>query len=462
MSNQKGPITSRNSVPATIIKAEIKSNEGSGKVDTTGGVVELLYHESILQDSIKVDYIFADTGNTIKGKSAVEGLPIVGTEDFQLAFEDNNETKLEFSDKKKNGLIVNKVTPMEVDGAKMIVTLHLVSEEFVRNEEGSAALRNIMKDKKISDHVEDILKAYLQTEKELDIEDTFNKLNFAGNNKKPYYTLNWLCRKSIPVDKGSQNDDQPGKTAGFLFWETAEGFHFKSIDSLFSDEKNPVKKRFIFTSTTDGERIPEGYDGKVLEQVADNRINYQDKLKMGAYSTKLIVFDPFNFEYKEVPQTAEESESEMTMGGKGLPKFNKKFKNPSDEENFTRTTFMFVDAGTLPSGTGEGKEQEQVEKSEEENFESQKVLNQGIRRYNQFFAQLQTVTIAGDFSLHAGDAIYVDSPSVQTETTDEVNKETGGLYIIADLCHYVSSKETYTKMTLVRDSFGRVAESASV
>ena len=123
---------------------------------------------------------------------------------------------------------------------------------------------------------------------------------------------------------------------------------------------------------------------------------------------------------------------------------------------------MFVDAGTLPSGSGEGKEQEQVEKSEEENFEAQKVLNQGIRRYNQFFAQQQTVTIAGDFSLHAGDAIYIDSPSVQTETTDETNKETGGLYIIADLCHYVSSKETFTKMNLVRDSFGRVAESASV
>ena len=78
-----------------------------------------------------------------------------------------------------------------------------------------------------------------------------------------------------------------------------------------------------------------------------------------------------------------------------------------------------------------------------------------------FSAQL-TATIAGDFSLHAGDAIYVDTPSIQAETDDEVNRESGGLYIIADLCHYVSSKETYTKMNLVRDSFGRKAESASV
>jgi hypothetical protein len=39
-----------------------------------------------------------------------------------------------------------------------------------------------------------------------------------------------------------------------------------------------------------------------------------------------------------------------------------------------------------------------------------------------------------------------------------MNKETGGKYIIADLCHYVTSKETYTKLNVVRDSFGRVAE----
>lgn len=456
MSNQKGPITSRNSVPATIIKAEIKANEGSGKVDTTGGVVELLYHESILQDSIKVDYIFADTGNTIKGKSAWEGLPIVGTEDFQLAFEDNNGEKIEFSDKKKNTLIVNKITPMEIDGAKVIVTLSLVGEEFVRNEEGSSAINNIMKDKKISDHVEDILKNFLITEKKLDIEDTFNKLNFAGNNKKPYYTLNWLCRKSIPVDKGSTNDDQPGKTAGFLFWETSEGFHFKSIDSLFSNEKNPVKKRFIFTSTTDGERIPPDYDGKVLEQVADNRINYQDKLKMGAYSTKLIVFDPFNFEYKEVPQTAEESESEMTMGGKGLPKFNKKFKDPGKRENATRTTLMLLDRGSLPSGDNE----KQAEESEEINFPIQQAINQGIRRFNQLFTQMQTITIAGDFSLHAGDAVRIDTPSIKAETDNEVNKESGGKFIIADLCHYITPKQTYTKMNLIRDSVQRTASSA--
>jgi hypothetical protein len=180
---------------------------------------------------------------------------------------------------------------------------------------------------------------------------------------------------------------------------------------------------------------------------------------LGAYGTKLVVFDPFDCFYEVVPETAEGTEDGIKTAGEALPEFNKKFKNPSEEENFTRTTFMLLDRGTLPSGDTK----EQVEKNEEENFPAQKALNQGIRRYNQFFSSEYTITIAGDYSLHAGDAIYIDVPSVRAEKKDdEVNKETGGLYIIADLCHYVSPKETYTKMNVVRDSFGRKAEKAPV
>ena len=436
---------SRSTVPAQVSKAEITSNEGGTNANLVNGFVSLMYYESILQDSVKVDFIFTDTGNSVDGKSVMEGLPIVGTEDFELEFEDNQEVKLEFGGKNNNTLIVNKVTPRTVDTAKSVVTLNLVSEEFIRNEEGGSTI-NVRMDGKISDHITNILENFLITEKELDIEDTSNNYNFVGNNKKPYYTMNWLSKFGVP-----SKDGESGSTAGFFFWETSEGFKFKSIDTLFAQDS---KKKFIYNGTDDGKGIPEGYDGKILEQTTDNRIDYQNKIRMGAYGTKLVVFNPFNCLYEVVPQTAEDTEGGTTGGGEALPVFNKKFKNPSAEQNFTRTTFMLVDAGTLPSGDGK----EQVDKNEEPNFEAQTVLNQGIRRYNQMFQQQMSVTIGGDFQLHAGDAIYIDTPSVKAETDDEMNKETGGKYIIADLCHYVTSKETYTKLNVVRDSFGRVAE----
>ena len=76
-------------------------------------------------------------------------------------------------------------------------------------------------------------------------------------------------------------------------------------------------------------------------------------------------------------------------------------------------------------------------------------------RMNQLFSEKTSVVIPGDFSLHAGDAIFVDAPQLTADKTDDVNKESGGLYIIADLCHYISPQETYTKINLIRDSFGR-------
>lgn len=436
---------SRSTVPAQVSKAEITSNEGGTTASLVNGFVSLMYYESILQDSVKVDFIFADTGNSVGGKSVMEGLPIVGTEDFELKFEDNQEVKLEFGSDNNNTLIVNKVTPRTVDTAKSIVTLNLVSEEFIRNEEGASRI-NVRMDGKLSDHITNILENFLITEKELDIEDTSNNYNFVGNNKKPYYTMNWLSKFGVP-----SQDGESGSTAGFFFWETSEGFKFKSIDTLFAQKS---KKRFIYNGTDDGKGIPEGYDGKILDQTTDNRIDYQNKIRMGAYGTKLVVFNPFDCFYEIVPQTAQDTEEGTTGGGEALPVFNKKFDNPSTEENFTRTTFMLVDTGTLPSGDGK----EQVDKNEEPNFQAQTVLNQGIRRYNQMFQQQMSITIGGDFELHAGDAIYIDTPSVKAETDDEMNKETGGKYIIADLCHYVTSKETYTKLNVVRDSFGRVAE----
>ena len=82
-------------------------------------------------------------------------------------------------------------------------------------------------------------------------------------------------------------------------------------------------------------------------------------------------------------------------------------------------------------------------------------------RYNQLYSIKTTITIAGDFSLHAGDAVFVDAPELTSEDSKDVSKENGGLYIIADLCHYISTKETYTKLNLVRDSFGRIGNHTS-
>ena len=424
------------SQPATISKADVVSNSDSEKTASlVNGIIRLTYFESILQDSIKASIVFGDAGNTVDEKSAVEGLPIVGTEDFKLEMKDNNDEKI------KVNMVINSMTPLYEDGSKNVINLNLVSEEFLRNEMGESRLRSRFNGN-ISDNIEKIFKDRLKTKKPLDIERTSNDYNFLGNGRKPYYILNILSKQSIP--EGGEDG-----SAGFLFFETADGYQFKSIDKLFDKQQ---KKSYVFNNSTDAkEGVPAGYDGKILQHQADSSINVQSKMNMGAYKTKLVMFDPYNCKYVVDEKTADEAveKKKVKLAGKGLPVFNEKFKTPT--KDFTRTTFMMIDSGTLPSGATE----EQIKENQKDNFKAAQTLNQAIRRYNQLFSSMMQITIAGDFSLHAGDVIFVDIFSVKGEKDDTVNKESGGLYIIADLCHYVDSAGTYTKLNLARDSFGR-------
>ena len=421
----------KKSAPASITKAEVISNKDPQKTASlVNGILNLTYHESILQDTVKAYVVFGDVGLAVDNKSVIEGLPLIGTEDFKLEFEDNNENKL------KLNLNVNKVKPLYEDGSKNLTSLELVSEEFLRNEMGESRCRGRINGL-ISDSVEEIFTDRLKTEKTLDIEQSANRYNFIGGGRKPFYMLNLLSKQGIPQDKSDGN-------AGFLFYETSNGYHFKSIEGLFRQDQ---KKSYVFNNSTDAQGIPAGYDGKILEHKSDNSINVQSKMNMGAYKSKIVLFNPFDCEYKVIEQTAEEVD--VTSAGKGLPKFNTKFD--TEKKDFTRTTFYLIDSGTMPVGST----QDQITASTSDNFQAALTLNQSIRRYNQLFSGMMEITIAGDFSLHAGDVIFVDIPAIDSEKSDTLNRESGGLYIIADLCHFVNADGTYTKLNLARDSFGR-------
>ena len=443
------PLTIRDAEPSVPHKVEITSNSTGKSVSVINGFIRLQYYESITLDSVKVSYTFVDTGNALDGKSVREGLPLVGTEEVELKFEDNHGNVIHFTPKEKNALYVNKVTPFIEESNRSMINLRLVSQEAIRNEQGSSRI-NIRFDGRISDHIEAIFKDFLKCEKELKIDETSNNYNFIGNGRKAFYTLNWLSRFGIP-----SKDGKPGDTAGFLFYETSEGYYFRSIDTFFGQEYDNGKKwkrKFIYTQSTGA--VPAGYDGKILEHSSINKTpDAQEKLKMGAYQTKLVVFDPFNCAYRTFEQTAKETEDKdgIKIAGTTLPQLNDTFEF-DDPKNATRTTFMLYDTGSLPTGDTE----EQIESNATQNFESQTVLNQAIRRYNQLFTVVETITIVGDFDLHAGDAIFVDFPSIETQRSDDVDMESGGLYIIADLCHYMTSEHTFTKLNLVRDSFGRI------
>ena len=445
MTQSVGKIATKSSEPGLIEQIDIFSNKTGKSVSLANGLISFTYVESIMNDTIKVNLSFIDSGNTIDNKNIIEGLPLVGQERVILKFTDNNKNTL--GGQPELVLYVNKITPTDSKTQKSIISLELVSKESILNQKIRITKRL---DGKISDHVKTILTSqdYLKTQKKVEVEDTINNFNFFGNNKKSFYTINWLSKKAV-----SAKSQKLGESAGYIFYETSEGFFFKSIDSLLDEKTNPPKLKLLYNETPDvrGQNIPPGYDQKILRFQKMNNVNVQEKLKMGTFTNRTVLFDPFTC-YYEVKTVS--PGGDLKTGGKELfldECRNKEFDIQGQNKEFSRTQYFLLDKGTAPTGNAD----QQIEKSGEENFEYGQIANQSMMRYNQLYSMRVNITIAGNLSLHAGDAIYLDFPGLEQKNTFNLDNRDGGLYIITDICHSLDTEGTFTECNLVRDSYGR-------
>ena len=434
-------VASKGSDPGNITKITVNGNQGGKAVDVRGGFVQLTYTESIMSDTITASYTFVDSGASVDGKSVRDGLPLVGEERVELTFEDNAENKLEVT------LYVNKITPLDNKTQKSMLNISLVSKEFIMNEKARVKRRF---DGKVSDHISSVVSEELESDKDVQIEPTINNLNTIGNSTKPFYFINNLCKKGV-----SSESQTLGQTAGYFFYETSEGFFFKSIDGLL-DQEPKAKTIYNETPDTGGGSMPEGKDFKTLKYNKKDNVNVQEKMKMGALSTRQVIFDPFNCYYEVINPKTDDTEGSLKTAGRDGLALKKELRNPEFDksganEDYTRTTYRLIDKGTLP--TGDSKQQ--VDKSEEENFKGSQIENQAILRYNQFFSSQADIVIPGNFALHAGDMIHLDVPGLSDNRTETPDDQDGGLYIITDICHTITPKSTFTRCNLSRDSIGR-------
>ena len=448
------PITAAQAKEFDIKKCLVYSNDEKTQSDIGSLITDLYYFEDILSPSIKVDIIFADTATVRKDdnlKTAMEALQLVGTEKVELKLSDPNKKEISVT------VYSDFISAPSQEPRKSLVTINLVSKELIYNYKTAI---NYRLDGKISDHVTKILKETFKTEKKLDIEETVGEYNYCGINHHGFATILTLARKAVPSTKGAK-----GNTAGFFFYETSEGFKFKSVEGLLSEnEPGGGKKKYkslVYNETPDGRgsNVPPEYGGKILEYKLNSTAgDVQSKLQIGTYSTRTILFDPFSGYYEVItPNTQGQggdlgSVKNLQTAGQNLPKYNKEFNVEGKNKDYSRTQYMIIDKGTLP--TGDTKQQ--IEKSQSENFDPKNILSQSTMRYNQFFSSTVEITITGDFSLHAGDYIFIDAPQNNPEDRNSMDKQLGGYYVISKLCHYISPRSGgYTKLTLSRDSIGR-------
>ena len=423
--------------PGNIQKFKISSNQSDKAIDLSGGVVEFRYYESVLSNNVTATAVIVDSGyesegETIKAsKGVLDALPIRGGERADIVIEDNNENKLTF--KPMKGLYVNRVRDADPGTSKDVFFVDFASKEYFANEQQRVIKRY---EGKISDHVKEILNSLGEVKIE-QIDNTSLTYNFIGNDRKPFYTCTWLASKAVP-------DKDVGSRAGFLFYQTRDGFNFRSIDKIFEEE--PIKK-YMFNNT--GEP-PVGYDGNILDYSIDSDIDLKQNLTLGTYNSRAIYFNPFSMDYYV---------KEFKYNPDNIGKAGKYFGGDLVAKEFietpTRLMSHVFDVGAMPDGTGNEQLEQWKKNSTSPNYDAENTMAQSVMRYNQMFTIKTNITIAADFSIKAGDIIQCDFPEVSGDRVKERNPQTGGIYMVASVCHRVTPRETFTRLALVRDSFGK-------
>ena len=89
------------------------------------------------------------------------------------------------------------------------------------------------------------------------------------------------------------------------------------------------------------------------------------------------------------------------------------------------------------------------------NANPERIHSQAMMRYNQIFTQVVELTIPLNTNLTAGGIIRCVFPKLAQSKRGEPDPELSGLYMIKELAHYFDGNGSYSKLKVVRDSFGR-------
>lgn len=432
----------------TINKFEIKSNSNGKVFDIAkgdnangipgkiGGTIE--YRESVFTPFVQIKTVIVDEGTAISDGDGfvgvLEGLKIAGTEEVKFQITDGIGNSINLTGTDDLRLSKPGVTLQAYKSSQTELVIY--SKEVFDN---TLLDNNVVQklDGKISDAATRVLSQDLKTKKSIQVDRTINESGRFGLKRRPFDVMLELQQQAIPDISGAR-----GKMAGYLFWQTSLAYYFKSIDKIF--EGREVAK-FIFNNKVS--EVPSGYDDKILDYKVNRTIDALDQLESGARGTEIHYFNRVTQTYTKSKPFVATGEGNGVIAGRELPKLHKDYEGKAtiriETEAAAGQDFALGDSA-----------QRQVEKTTQQNISIPEILQQAHQNYRQKFNMSAEIVIPCNLSLHAGDLIYCSFPDNSKKNTLEKNPRSSGIYMISDLCHFTNPTQAFTKLRIVRDSFG--------
>ena len=400
-----------------IHKCMLRPNEGSSlkeDYDIVGGNPMIDYYESLDSPTIALTVTFIDIDQVISREGITGGeyidvtVKIGGFDDFKLTSE-------------KHKLMLNSVRNVITETNKQIATLEFITVESIINE---TARVNKKYAGNVTGTVKQLLKTDtkgIQTSKNLESDEAANSYAFVGNLKRPLDTIQWLCPKA----------QSSTKNFGFLFFETLDGYNFKSIEKLLDQDS----VRYTHT-----DRPMEG-SFKIMQNNLNQTNDIGMNLRLGMYANRTTYVDIEN-------QNVDIVDFDITQ--LDLKKPVKLLDGI--EKHPTRLMLRVNDYGASQKGS---KKEDTVPESELAVYQ-----NKSYIRNNVLFSQSLQISIPINPDLRAGNVIDVrlpvkkgDGSSGESEQGDEKSNDPSGRYLISELRHLLGGGKSETQLTLIRDVF---------
>ena len=421
----------------------IESNDGSRDVDLRFGGVSFQYFEDVFSPTITARVLVQSSGGgdieDFKGvggtKALLQGLPIIGGERVSIKVKTVVGDGIDLTE---DPLYVGGVSEIMTDGDRELFTLNLVSRSAITNET-SRVTKKYPTTQKIDISVKQIAEEFLKIElPEDNIDSCKNQYGFIGNLRKPFTVLTWLAGKAIPAS------GKKDSTAGYFFYQTLDGHYFKSIDELIKQEPYAEYKE----DTVNKSALESGVKDtatKIMSYAFKQNTNILEKLRTGSFSSHNVFFDPLTFEFPQFTYKLKDFAEQMEVMGEPpeLPPIEAG-SSESLGDYPTRLMTRILDRGTMDPDV-----------KVDVNSDPAKVQSQSIARYNLLMTQAVQVTVACNSDLRAGMIVKLFFKKQSFEKGNEFDEHTSGLYMIKELCHQFTQRDSLTSMLLVRDSYGR-------
>ena len=389
----------------------------------TAGVQSINYYESILSPSISVQVKILDVDGTLTSKG------VYGGEKLAIRMVASKESELEdfVITPEKHELILNSIKDITSGVKQQTATLEFVSKDLIKNEAAKINKRYVGN---ITDSVKDILTKDpkgIQTTKSIDdVDRAVNNFAFVGNQHNAFD----IIQRLQPKAGGSGYDDKKKSDYGFLFFETFDGYHFRSIRSLFEPEPE-----FEYTKSeisTSDDFVIDNYNFSSGNDVVLN-------LKSGLYNNETTFVELDKTKITKVKFNMTEA-ADLTLKPPKVP--------VNIEGKPSRIMLRVADTGVHQK---KGSKLEDVQP-----FTDLAVYqNKSYARFALLNSQSLNVTVGLNPELRAGQTIQVRFPDSESKTGlgDENSKDISGKYLISHLRHEFEGGDFRTYLRLIRDLF---------